>query len=258
MARLLLILIAASVIVPAGADATGAAAERTLRVGAEIPQPGFWNGVPSPNFPGGFEYDLANAIAAKLGKSGVSVVQIPFASLIAGKAKGFDLALEQALITKVTTPIAFSTPYLDFDLGILVRAGTNVPDIAAARKLRWAVATPMPTPATYLQRRLRPDTTPQTYPDLAQAVSALEAQQVDAVLDYTVSVMKQAALSGGRLAVVGQLRSGEKLGAVLPKGSRLLKNVNAAVEALKADGTIGRLAAGYFGGDPSTIPFLKT
>jgi polar amino acid transport system substrate-binding protein len=251
-------LVAATVVFSGAADVTGAPTARPLRVGAEVPQPAFWNDVPpGPGAFPGFEYDLANALAQRLGKNGIIVVQIPFNELIAGKAKGFDVAFEQALITEGDAPIVFSTPYLDFDVGILVRAGTNVPDLATARTLRWGVATAMPTPLTYLQGKLKPAAPPQTYPDLAQAVTALEQQQVDAVLDYTVSAMKQAALSGGRLALVGQLRSGEKLGAVLPEGSRLLGNVNAGIKALKADGTIGRLAVLYLGGDPSTIPFLK-
>jgi polar amino acid transport system substrate-binding protein len=256
--RLLTIaVIAATVVLTAAADASAAPPGGPLRVGAEVPQPGFWNEVPpgSGSFTG-FEHDLATALAQRLGKSGIDVVQVPFNELIAGKGKRFDVAFEQALVTGGDAPIAFSTPYLDFDVGILVRTGTNVPDLATARTLRWGVATAATTPSTYLQRKLKPTAPTKTYPDLAQAVTALEQQQVDAVLDYTVSAMKQASLSGGRLAVVGQLRTGEKLGAVLPKGSRLLRGVNAGIKAFRADGTIGRLAAQYLGGDPSAIPFL--
>jgi polar amino acid transport system substrate-binding protein len=255
---LVITVISVTVVFTSAAGASGATTG-PLRVGAEVPQPGFWNGVPPgpQGFPG-LEYDLANALATRLGRNGIVVVQIPFNVLLAGKGKGFDVAFEQVLITDVTAPIVFSTPYLDFDMGILVRAGTNVLDLATARSLRWGVATAMATPQTHLQQRLKPAAPPQTYPDLAHAVKALEDQQIDAVLDYTVSAMRQAALSGGRLAVVGQLRTGEKLGAVLPKGSRLRAPLNAAIKGLKADGTIGRLAALYLGGDPTTIPFLET
>ena len=240
------------------ADATAAQSAGPLRVGAEVPQPSFWNDVaPGPgNFPG-FEYDLANALATRMGRNGIKVVDIPFNVLIAGEGKKFDVAFEQALITDVDAPIEFSAPYLAFDVGILVRAGTAVADLESARKLRWGVATASATPAAYLHDELKPTSQPQTYPDLTQAVTALEHQEVDAVLDYTVSTMKQASLSGGRLSVVGQLRTGEKLGAVLPEDSDLLPAVNAGIKAFKADGTIGRLAALYLGGDPSTVPFLK-
>jgi polar amino acid transport system substrate-binding protein len=258
MRRRALILVAASFVLTVAIQGTATADQGPLRVGAEVPQPGFWVGTTPGTVIGGFEYELANDIAARIGKHGVSVVGIPFATLLAGKAKGFDLALEEALITKVKAPIEFSTSYLDFDLGVMVRSGTNVPDLATARRLRWGVATAMPTPLTYMQKVLKPDASAQTFPELGQAASALQQNQVDAVLDYTVSVMKQAGLSRGRLVVVGQLRSGDRLGAILPRGSALLRSVNAAIKALRADDTIGRLAAQYLGGDPSTIPFLKT
>ena len=239
-------------------DATGAQPTRPLRVGAELSQPGFWNDVAAgpAAFPG-FEHDLANALAARLGRSGIQVVEVPFNQLIAGKSeKKFDVAFEQALISD-DAPVEFSVPYLAFDVGILVRTGTTVADLPAARALRWGVATGVATPLTFLQEELEPTASPQTYPDLTKAVAALERQEVDAVLDYTVSTMKQASQSGGRLSVVGQLRSGEKLGAVLPEDSDLLPEVNAGIKAFKADGTIGRLAVLYLGGDPSTVPFLK-
>jgi polar amino acid transport system substrate-binding protein len=239
-----------------GPASTAAPSQGPLRVAAEVPQPGFWLGTSATDVTGGFEYDLAKAIAAKLGRSGVTVVAIPFSSLVAGKAKGFDIGMQEALITK-SKPISFSRPYLDFDQGIMVRTGVNVADASAAKRLRWGVSTATPASSAYLDRVLKPDTPAQQYPDLTQAVTALEANQVDAVLDYTVSVMKQAAQSRGQLAVAGQLRTADKVGAILPKGSPLLKKVNAAIQALKADGTISRLSTQYLGGDPSMVPVLR-
>jgi polar amino acid transport system substrate-binding protein len=258
--RLVVGVFALGVTLATGPVATAAPREGPLRVAAEVPQPGFWGGTSATAVTGGFEYDLAKAIAAKLGRSGVTVVAIPFASLVAGRAKGFDIGLEEALITKSKkskAPIEFSTPYLDFNVGIMVRNGSNVADMSAAKRLRWGVPTATPAPSTYLDRVLRPDIPAQRFPDLTQAVTALEGNQVDAVLDYTVSVIKQAAQSRGQLAVAGQLHTADKIGAVLPKGSPLRKKVNTAIQALKADGTINRLAVQYLGGDPSTVPFLR-
>jgi polar amino acid transport system substrate-binding protein len=254
--RLVVGVLALALIAATGPAATAAPSEGPLRVGAEVPQPGFWLGTSAAAVTGGFEYDLARAIAAKLGRSDVTVKAIPFGSLIAGKAKGFDIGLEQALITKSKAPIEFSAPYLDFNLGIMVQTGRNVADISAAKRLRWGVSTATSAPSAHLDHVLKPATPVQKFPDLTQAITALEGNQVDAVLDYTVSVMKQGAQSRGQLAVVGQLHTADKVGAILPKGSPLLKRLNVAIQALKADGTINRLAAQYLGGDPSMIPFL--
>lgn len=258
--RFALAALALGVSLAAGPVAAAAPGEGPLRVGAEVPQPGFWVGSSPTAVTGGFEYDLAKAIADKLGRSGVTVVSIPFSSLIAGKTKGFDIGLEEALITKSKkskTPVEFSTPYLDFDVGIMVRNGVSLADTSAAKRVRWGVSTASQAASGYVDHVLKPDTPAQRFPDLTQAVTALEGNQIDAVLDYTVSVMKQAEQSRGQLTVVGQLHTADKIGAVLPKGSPLLKKVNEAIRALKADGTINRLAAQYLGGDPSMIPFLR-
>ncbi len=246
---------------PAGAQSTPtttvAASTHLLRVGAEVPSPQFWTGTTPQTVTGGFEYEVAKALATKLGYSGIQVVTAPFDRLLAGKAKGYDLALEQVLVTKANqTKVAMSNGYLDFNLGILVRKGTALPTAATARTWKWGVWTGQAPAASYLTRSLKATIVPQTYPDLSQAVTALQNSQIDAVLDYTVSVQKQASTSGGRLTVVGQFKTGEQIGAVLPKQSKLVTKVNEAIQALRTDGTIGKLAIANLGGDPSTVPFV--
>ena len=49
----------------------------------------------------------------------------------------------------------------------------------------------------------------------------------------------------------------EQYGAVLQKGSKLLAPVNAAMKALTADGTVGKLQKKWFNLDFSKIPVLK-
>jgi polar amino acid transport system substrate-binding protein len=190
----------------------------------------------------------------------VQVVAVPFDTLLAGKAAqgSYDLGLQQALIPKVKkSKVAFSASYLDFDLGILVRRGAVVADAVSARALRWGVWSGPSSADTYLTRLLKVSTPPQVFGDLAQAVTALANNQIDAVLDYTVSIMLQASTAPTRLAVAGQFRTGEQMGAVLPRRSKLVGPVNAALAALRADGTIGKLTMQYFGGDPSTVPFIR-
>ena len=236
---------------------TAAAGAGLLRVGTELPAPQFWAGATTQTLTGGFEYELAKSLATKLGYSGVQVVSIPFDTLLAGKAKNYDLALEQVLVTKANkVKVAMSKGYLDFNLGILVRKGTPLPTAATARTWKWGVWTGQAPSASYLTHSLKTAAVPQTYPDLAQAVTALQNSQIDAVLDYTVSVQKQASTSGGKLTVVGQFKTGEQLGVVLPKGSKLVTKVDEAIRTWRSDGTIGKLAIANLGGDPSTVPFV--
>src|ERR1700674_4544393 len=70
---------------PAGARAK-AKASGPLRVGTNLPAPGFWAGDTPDAITGGFEYQMAKAIAQKLGYQGVQVVNVSFDALVAGKA----------------------------------------------------------------------------------------------------------------------------------------------------------------------------
>jgi ABC-type amino acid transport substrate-binding protein len=59
---------------------------------AFLPAPGFWEGTPPT---GGFEAQLASALAHHLGLDRVAVVQVPFASIVKGELHGADIALSQ-------------------------------------------------------------------------------------------------------------------------------------------------------------------
>jgi polar amino acid transport system substrate-binding protein len=228
-----------------------------LTVGTNLPAPGFWNGDDPSSISGGLEYDLAKGIAKKLKLKGVKVVNVSFDALVAGKARGFDLALSQVTITKERAKVVdFSTPYFNSDLGILVKKGTKVKDAAAAKKLKFGVQTST-TSQDYLSTTLKPDSDPQVYQETSQAFAALQAGQVDAVLLDTAIVVQQAAQSNGQFEVVAQFKSGDQYGAVFAKGSKVKKKVDKIIKSLKSDGTVAKLAADNLGGDPSKIPFIK-
>src|SRR4051812_15005055 len=59
---------------------------------AFFPAPGFWEGRPeAPS--GGFEWDLAHALADRFGLRSVAVVAVDFEDLVGGHLSGADLAL---------------------------------------------------------------------------------------------------------------------------------------------------------------------
>ncbi len=254
MRKLLVPLIGVALVL---AFATPASAGKgPLKVATNLPAPGFWTGDTPEAISGGFEYDLGKAIAKKLSYSGVQVVNVSFDALVAGQAQGFDLALSQVTITKDRAKVVdFSTPYFDSDLGVLVRSGTTVTP-KSAKKIQWGAQTST-TSADFLAKNLKPSKQVRVYQETSQAFAALQAKQVDAVLLDTAIVLQQASASKGQFKVVGQYKSGDQYGAVFPKGSPIAKQVNAAIKALKADGTIAKLAKSNIGGDPSKIPFLK-
>jgi polar amino acid transport system substrate-binding protein len=237
-------------------SAPAGAAKGPLKVGTNLPAPGFWNGDTPDTINGGFEYQMAKAIAKKLGDNGVQVVNVSFDALVAGEAKGFDLALSQVTITKDRAKVVdFSTPYFTADLGVLVNSGTKV-TAKNARSLQWGVQTAT-TSLDYLNNKLKPTKPPRVYQETSQAFAALQAKQVDAVMLDTAIVLQQAAASNGKFKVVAQYKTGESYGAIFPKGSKLRKKVDAAIKSLEADGTLAKLSKANLGGDPAKIPVLK-
>jgi len=247
----------AALAAPAGAQNKG-----PLKVATNLPAPGFWNGGDTPDaITGGYEYDLAKDIAQKLGYSGVTVVNVSFDALVAGKAKGFDFALSQASVTPERAKVVtFSTPYFRSDNGMMVKKGTKVPNAAAARKLQWGVQTGT-TQIAFLKDKLKVSKAPRVYQETSQMFAALQAGQVDAVMTDTSILLEQAAQPGSTFAVVGQFKTNTGLyGAIFPKGSKLVVPVNKAIKALKADGTLQKLVEDNlvveFGGDPNKVPYI--
>ena len=234
----------------------------TLTVGTNLPAPGFWNGDDPSSIKGGYEYGIATDIARRLGLTkGVRVENVSFDALVAGQAQGFDIALSQVTITEDRRKVVdFSVPYFSSDQGVLVNTGTQVPDLAAAKGLQWGVQQST-TGQTFLDTVVKPSKETRVYGETTQAFTALQAKQVDAVLLDTAIVLGQAAQPGSPFTVVGQFASGEAYGAVLSKGSSLLRVIDEQLTAMRADGTLDRLSAEYltpeYGADPTKVPYIK-
>jgi polar amino acid transport system substrate-binding protein len=230
-----------------------------LTVATNLPGPGFWDGNSPSTMTGGFEYGMAQYMAAALHLR-LTVVNVAWDGLVAGEVKGFDLALSTINITPARQQVAlFSIPYFDSDQGILVRAGTSVTS-TNARDLRWGVEQSS-TSYSYLTGVLKPVQQPRVYQDQPSMFAALAAHQIDAVLLDTVEVLAEAKQSGGALRVVGQYRTGGVYGALLPQGSHNVGIVNALIRRMQANGTLRKLDKEYlvpeFGADPASVPYLQ-
>ncbi|MDG3577372.1 transporter substrate-binding domain-containing protein [Rhizobium sp. YJ-22] len=77
-------------------------------------------------------------------------------------------------------------------------------------------------------------------------VQALKAGDVDVVLTDSVAAQGYVDSSNGGLKVIGGPLGTEDFGFIFPKGSDLVAPVNAAIAALKADGTIDALNKKWF------------
>jgi ABC-type amino acid transport substrate-binding protein len=228
-----------------------------LSVRAVLPAPGWWNGDSPDTIKDGFEYCMAANMAYRAGLDRVIVVNRSFAQVIAGQAKGFDIALSEITITDERKKVLnFTEPYFNSDQGILVKAGTHI-DKDNIKKMRLA-AEQATTTLTYIMDHIKPVEHPMVFASVAPMYAALAAGQVDAVLYDTPNVLARAKESNGMFKVVGRYDMGERWGAVVNKDSPNLAVFNKLIEDFKKDGTLQRLTNRYLtpnlGMDPAKLP----
>jgi polar amino acid transport system substrate-binding protein len=229
---------------------------------AQVPDPGFWEGT-FAHPTGGFEYELAKRLAKRFGLSKVKVVDVPFAELVHGHLGGADLALSDITITEPREQyLDFSTPYLKAPPAIVVRPGTEVADVDAARHLRWAVQNET-TLKEALEKQIEPTTKTLVFEHQSEKLEALEDGRVEAVLLDLPVALAYAREAPSRYAVAAQLPSEAELGAALPSGSANTEAVDSALRALQSEGEIDRLAhhwlhADYEEGGAEAVPVLRT
>lgn len=231
-----------------------------LTVEVSLPAPGWWNGDTPESMKDGFEYCMAANIAWRAGLDKVAVRNVSWDSLIAGQTKDYDLALSEASITPARAKVVdFSTPYFDSDIGALVKASNNV-TAANIRSMRIGVHQGT-TGADFANDVLKPSQPVKVFPDTSGMFTALTANQVDVVLTDTAYSLGQAANSHGTMKVVGQYTTGEKYGAIYPKGSANAANLNRIIQSMTDDGTLKMLTQKYlaaaWGQDPTKIPYFK-
>lgn len=236
----------------------------TLTIGTSDPGYEPWVVDNDPANGKGFESAVAYAVAAELGFDAADVTWVPvsFEQIIAPGAKTFDLAINQVSISDERRKnLDLSSSYYDTAQAVVALAGspaakaTTVAELAGLR-IGAMVGTTSLTVAT---DAIAPTTAVSVFNDNDQAKQALVAGLVDAiVVDLPTALYITAAeLENGVL--VGQLPAGEnpdQFGIVLDQGSPLTAAVTAAVDALRADGTLAQLETTWLT-DAAGAPVLR-
>jgi len=259
-----LLALAALVAVPA-ASARPAAAP-TLKSGQLIiaygdPNPGFVNGsVRGSKFlnPKGYEVDLANAVAAKLGLKPVYMYS-PWTGLFAPGNKKFDISFQEATITSQRKrTVDFTTSYLNANQGVLLSKQAPVPhSIADLQKLQTCAQSDT-TGLDYINNQLKPSKKPLVFPTTTALYQSAQLNRCQAViLDVPLVSLEAKSKPGAFGPVAGQIITHEQYGAVLQKGSKLTPVVDGVMKTLATNGTIGKLQKKWFNIDFSKVTILK-
>jgi polar amino acid transport system substrate-binding protein len=235
-----------------------------LTVGLNLPSPGFQVGAVRPSntvvAARGLEIDFARSLATRLGVRRVHLVNEPsFKRLLARGDKTWDIALAEVTITPARREsVDLSSPYLRADQGVLMRKTIGVPrSLAALARLRICLQRGT-TSVEVVRGRVHPTRPLLFFASLDLMFDALRVGRCDAaVLDAPILAAERVAAPDRYGPLAGVLRTNERYGVVLQKNSMLTTQVDAAVRALVANGTLSRLQRRWLSTDLSRLPVLR-
>ena len=228
----------------------------TLTVETTLPAQGWWNGTTPESIKSGYEYCMAAELANMAGLSSVTVKNVSFDQLVAGHTSDYDIALAEITITDERAKVVdFSTSYFDSNIGVLVKkdSGITQDNIQSKTCAAYSGTTSVP----FIQDQLKCATN-RIYPDSQTLYQSVLSGQADAAFLDTAIVLAEEKSTNGALEVVGQYSTGEKYGAIYPKGSANEDAFNQGIQTMLDDGTLDQLSKDYlgpaFGGDPQSVP----
>ena len=200
----------------------------------------------------GFDIDLWDAIAKKMNIS-YELRPMDFGGLIPGlQSRNLDVAMAGITITDARKQVVdFSDGYYNADLLMAVKTGNNsitrFSDLAGKKvglKQGTAAATFMKSKykANYIE-----------FPNIDNAYLDLQAGNLDAVVhDSPIVLYYVKTAGGGKVKSTGESDSilPQQYGFAMQKNSSLTPKINAALEALRADGTYSKIYVKWFDKQP--------
>jgi polar amino acid transport system substrate-binding protein len=239
--------------------ATAASAQDKLTVGANIGNVPWEFQNESGDFVG-FEVDLVNEVAARLGDT-VEIVNIPFNGLFSAVQSGrIDLAISSITITdERLKSVSFAQPYYDSDQSLTVAKGGSASLDEMKGKVvgvdtgstgdMWATEHAKEYGFADIRR----------YEGLAPAMLDLSAGRIDGYIS-DIPALLYYVRDKPDLEVVVRIKTGEQYSMMFAKDSELAGEVNDVLTDLKTEGYLADLHAKWFGKRPedttSTVEIL--
>lgn len=215
----------------------------------------------------GFEAAVAYEVAKRMGfgKDKVVWARASFDQSIQPGAKEFDFNLQQFSITAEREKVVdFSAPYYNAAMAVLTRKpmvdGGAKADLASLKKLKWGVVGTT-TALPMIRDLIAPSSDPLLYNDTADVVQALKSNQIDAGLFDLPTALYLGAVELKDGVVLGQFppdrsQNPDKFGLLMANGNPLKACVDAAVEAMRADGTLADIEAKWLAANTG-VPVIE-
>jgi len=222
------------------------------------------------NVPSGMEYELWRELCVRLDCKVTFKAAAWDGMIIAVNQKQYDVGMDGISITdERKKQVDFSDAYLNITEKFLVNSAekTFKKSFAANPKLRIGVQAG--TTGYYLALDLLGlkdgDKSDRLvlYNDFGLSVQALLTGDIDAVISDTAAGAGYVGANAGKLKLLDETLNTDSLGFMFPQGSDLVKPVNAALAAMKADGYLNYLQNKWFflynpGPDAAGAPQVAT
>ena len=210
---------------------------------------------PGSTEPVGWDYDAIAEICARLNCEPVNfnAQEVAWFNLIAFVAEGqFDIAGDGITITEERKLIVdFSDSYMEVAQVLMVQAGesrfTNPAELQADSSL--LVGSQVGTTNFDQAVLLVGESRAVAYDSFDDAVTALINNEIAAIVIDDQAGESYVDVNAGRIKLLADELAVDQLGFIFPKGSPLVEPVNAALAAMRADGTLQSLEEKWFSPD---------
>jgi polar amino acid transport system substrate-binding protein len=205
----------------------------------------------------GFEAALALAVAKELGFEGDTVkwVRTSFDTAVAGSDTTFDFNLQQFTINDERKQVvSFSTPYYTANQAVLGYAdgpGKDVTKLSDLKTLRLGAAAGT-TSLQFILDVVQPDAEPFAFNSNADAKTALDNKQIDAIITDLPTGLYISAVEIEGTKVFGQFPidvggAGDQWGLLLVKDNPLTECTDIALANLTASGELAAITDEWMG-----------
>ena len=202
----------------------------------------------------GWEYDAMAEIAERLNAT-VAYENTSWDAMIPAVSEGqYDMGMTGITIRDDRKEVVdFSDPYMTSQMMMMVRGDedrfTDAESFAANPDLLMA-AQPGTTPfyVGVYEVLDGDEANPRIvkFETFGAGLEALRAGDVDMVLSDSTGANGYVAASDGALKIIGEPLGTEEFGFIFPKGSDLVEPINAAIESMRAYGTLDALNQKWF------------
>jgi polar amino acid transport system substrate-binding protein len=213
----------------------------------------------------GFEAALALAVAKELGFEGDAVkwVRTSFDTAVAGSDNNFDFNLQQFTINDERKQVvSFSDPYYTANQAVVGYAdgpGKDVTKLSDLKALKLGAAAGT-TSLQFITDTIKPDVEPFAFNSNADAKTALDNGQIDAIITDLPTGLFIAAVEIEGAKVFGQFPvdaggAGDEWGLLFVKDNPLVECANTALANIEAAGELDSITQQWMG-DYTEAPLL--